>query len=129
LPQGIDRGAIDDYIKKARACFAFSPEGKTFAQAGPDGIVHLWDIVTGKELAVFKGHSEGVNAVAFAPDGETIASASADSTALIWDVSKITPVAYTPGSLSLKAADLDKHWQALADNDAAKAFAALGGLV
>jgi hypothetical protein len=67
-----------------------------------------------------------VTTVAFAPNGKTVASASADSTALIWDVSKIkrpsVPVK------ALQPGDLERHWKTLADQDAAKAFAAIGEL-
>jgi WD domain, G-beta repeat len=102
---------------------ALSPDGHWLALAGGDGAVRLQDILTGKELAVFKGHKGAVNAVAFAPDGKTLASASADMTALIWDITKIdgpAPPAKAPQPGNLKA-----QWQMLADKDAAKAFAAL----
>jgi WD40 repeat protein len=109
-----------------RTCFAFSPDGKLFAQSGPDGIIHLWDTLTRKQIAQFKGHAEGVNAVAFAPDGKTLASASADSTALIWDLSKLgRPLA----AQALKDADLEACWAALAGDDAAEAYARMADLV
>ena len=86
-------------------------------------MVHVWDVVTGKELASFKGHTAAVTAVAFAPNGKTIASASADTTALVWDVSKLERPA--PPAKPLQGADLEACWQSLASDDAAKAFAAI----
>src|SRR5262249_13242054 len=68
---------------------AFSPDNKSLAQSDADGVVRLWDLATGKELAAFKGHAEVVNVLAFSSDGKRLASASDDSTVLIWDVSKI----------------------------------------
>ncbi|HYV35422.1 MAG TPA: WD40 repeat domain-containing protein, partial [Gemmataceae bacterium] len=112
---------------KARTCFAISPDGRRFAHAGADGVVHICDVLTGKELKEFKGHGEGVNALAFAPNGKTLASASADSTALIWDVSKIDRPATPPKSL--KTAELEAWWQDMAGNDATKAFAAMSNLI
>ena len=53
--------------------------------AGLDQFVHVWDLATGTELAVFKGHTGAINAVAVAPNGTTIASASADGTIQIWN--------------------------------------------
>jgi RNA polymerase sigma factor (sigma-70 family) len=105
---------------RERRCFAFSPDGKILALSGADGIIRLVDLQSGKEWDRFQGHTEGVNAVAFAPDGQTLASASDDSTALIWDVTKVQrPV---PPVKALKPADLEQCWQALAEQDAEKAW-------
>jgi WD40 repeat protein len=104
-------------------CLAISPGGRKLALAGTDGALLVLDILTGQELAVFKGHTGTVNAVAFAPDGKTVASASSDATALLWNVTRLkraaAPVkAPQPG-------DLDAWWQTLAGKDASRAFAAM----
>jgi hypothetical protein len=106
---------------------AVSPDGKLLALPGPGGAVHVWDVLTGKELAALKGHTAAVNALAFAPDGKTLASASHDTTVLVWDIRKITRPA-APARV-LRPGDLETWWQALADNDAAKAVAAMGEFV
>jgi hypothetical protein len=112
----------------SKVSLAIAPDVKLLALSGPyNTSVHLWDVVTGKELAVFKGHTMPVTAVAFAPNGKTLASASYDTTALIWDVTRIARPALP--AKALPAADVEKRWQALADSDAAKAFAAMGDLV
>jgi WD40 repeat protein len=105
---------------------ALSPDGKTLAHAGPDRIVHVWEIDTGKELAAFKGHSGTVYAVAFSPDGKHLASASADTTALVWDLARAER-----SKVVIKAVgrdDLEASWKALAGADAVKAFDALCAL-
>jgi WD40 repeat protein len=112
---------------KGRTCFAFSPDGRSAAQSGTDGVISLWDVVSGKEMKQFKGHADVVNALAFAPDGRTLASASADSTALLWDVSKLARPALV--GTALKPADLEACWEALAGNDAEAAFAKMRDLV
>lgn len=111
------------FADQSRLALAISPDGKLLALSGPGGSVHLWEVETGKELTVLKGHTLAVSALAFAPDGKTLASASADTTALIWDVTRI--VAPVPPARALKAGDLETWWQALAEADAALAYAAM----
>ena len=55
------------------------------ATASLDGTARLWDVATGKEIAVLAGHTGGVNAVAFSPDGHRLATVGADGTARLWD--------------------------------------------
>ncbi|HYV38565.1 MAG TPA: hypothetical protein VE988_22970 [Gemmataceae bacterium] len=106
--------------------FAFSPDGHLFVQAGADNTVRIWDILTGKELAVFKGHTQPVYTLAYAPDGKTIATVSQDGTGLIWDASKIKRLAWP--AKALQAGDLEKAWQTLIEMDAVNAFSAIGDL-
>jgi RNA polymerase sigma factor (sigma-70 family) len=51
----------------------FAPDGKTLATAaGP--IVRVWDVASGKEMRVLKGHTHRARAVAFSPSGSVLAS-------------------------------------------------------
>jgi WD40 repeat protein len=121
--KGFGPATLAGMAADAGRALAVSPDGKLLALPGPDGAVPVVDVLTGKELTAFKGHTRPVNAVAFSPDGKRLASASADATALVWDVTTLK------SSASLRTArpdDLDAWWQALADQDAARAFAALG---
>jgi HEAT repeat protein len=104
---------------------ALSPDGRLLAQGGPDGVVHLWDVATGNELAPFKGQDGKIGAVLFSPDGKTLVSAHADTTAVVWDLSTIRlPAVARP----LTAEQVAVQWKTLMDNDAAKAFVALHDL-
>jgi hypothetical protein len=108
-------------------CLAISPDGQKLALPGPEGALLVLDVLTGKELAVFKGHTGTVTAVGFAPDGKTVASASIDTTALLWDITKVRRTAAP--ARPLQPGDLETWWQALSGKDAAWAFAAMGNFV
>ncbi|MFE2234377.1 TIR domain-containing protein [Streptomyces sp. NPDC059442] len=72
---------------------AFSPDGRTIASGGGDGVVRIWGTAsqrkTGESLI---GHRLTVTAVAFGPDGKTLASASFDGTVRVWDVAGRTQI-------------------------------------
>ncbi|MFD4715705.1 TIR domain-containing protein [Streptomyces sp. NPDC058430] len=80
---------------------AYSPDGKTIASGGGDGIVRLWDATTQQKVgAPFIGHNRGISSVAFGPGGRTLASASADGTVRLWNVAdrRQTGDAFNPHS-------------------------------
>jgi eukaryotic-like serine/threonine-protein kinase len=49
-----------------------------------DPTVQIWNMLTGKNVFIYRGHTAGVNYVAWSPDGKKIASVSADMTVKIW---------------------------------------------
>jgi len=65
---------------------AFAPDGRRLATAGADKVVKIWDLETGNELLICRGHERAVVSLAFSPDGKSLASASWDQTARIWDL-------------------------------------------
>jgi dipeptidyl aminopeptidase/acylaminoacyl peptidase len=77
------------------SAIAFAPDGKTFASAGGDGVVRLWDTAAGKELRrlPLKDHPQEFStceSVAFSPDGKTLAASGRGSgTAPVGDSSKV----------------------------------------
>ncbi len=67
-------------------CAALAPDDRLLASGGTDKTIRLWDLTTGKELAVLTGHDDVVRCLAFSPDGKLLASASTDKTVRLWDM-------------------------------------------
>jgi hypothetical protein len=53
-----------------------SPDGKTLAVGGTDGLIRLFDLAAANERGHLEGHRGPVVSVAFGPDGALLASAS-----------------------------------------------------
>jgi WD40 repeat protein len=51
----------------------FAPDGKTAASCSCDGVIHLWELETGKQRS-FPVGERWVSGVAFAPDGKKLAA-------------------------------------------------------
>jgi WD40 repeat protein len=58
-------------------------DGSRCAASGK--VIHIWDLETGKTLAVCTGHTGVVYRLGFRHDDKRIVSASADKTARVWD--------------------------------------------
>lgn len=73
--------------------FAFSPCGRFLASGTwwirgfgiKKCLVLLWDIVSGENIAVFRGHCSDVQCLAFSQDSKILASGGYDGTIKLWD--------------------------------------------
>ncbi len=66
----------------------FSPDGRRLATALSDSTARIWDVATGRERIVLRGHGKAVNSVAFNADGRRVLTASEDGTARLWDAGR-----------------------------------------
>jgi nucleoside phosphorylase len=105
---------------------AVSPDGKTFASAGSDMPIELWELETGKPVRILTEHSGTVYSVAFSSDGKTLASGGEDNTIKLWNVGTgelleilehlgpVKSVAFSPNGQTLVSGSADttiKVWR------------------
>ena len=82
--QTLETERQSDNVPSGQLSAAFSPDGKRLATGGADGLLHVFDVATGKCLATMSGHSMEILAIAFSPDGSRIASAGVDRKVRLW---------------------------------------------
>ncbi|XP_067307491.1 autophagy-related protein 16-1 isoform X2 [Pseudorasbora parva] len=63
----------------------FSPDGSYVAAGSADGVLYIWNVLTGKlEKTLDKGHSSAINSVSWSPSGAYVASVEKGSKAVLW---------------------------------------------
>jgi WD40 repeat protein/serine/threonine protein kinase len=102
-------------------CVAFSPDGERLASGNLEGVVKVWDLRNGREIASWRAHGDQVYGLAFRPDGRALASASLDETVKVWETATwkqrltfhghpggVCSVAFSPDGSQLASAGFDK---------------------
>ncbi|MDZ8094123.1 MAG: WD40 repeat domain-containing protein [Nostoc sp. DedQUE05] len=63
-----------------------SKDGEAFFGGLNNGIIKIWNLLTGEEIQDLEGHSANVMSIAVSPDGKTVVSGSIDRTIKIWGI-------------------------------------------
>jgi hypothetical protein len=101
--------------------FSLSPDGRTMAAGGQDGVVRLWEVATRKEVLRFEPDTGAVVALAFSPDGRSLASVESKGVAHVWDVTGLRRPLFARGKKT-KPEDL---YQDLIGDDALRTHRAV----
>lgn len=77
----------DSSVAEDVLCFTLSPDGKYLLTGSTDGMVRLWDILSGNLMRTLSGHSGPVLSIAVSPDNLHAASGEEDGSVIVWDLS------------------------------------------
>lgn len=103
----------------ANVCFGF---GQKIISSGWDAAIHVWNLETGQEVSIQRGHESWVVGAAVSASGNTLVSVSKDAQLKVWDLRResshtlyyhhasdyVEGVAWSPNS---------KKWLAAVDGD------------
>ncbi|MCI0620599.1 MAG: serine/threonine protein kinase [Acidobacteria bacterium] len=105
--------------------------------AGQDGLIKVWDLLTGNAVLTYKRQLPYVSRLAISPDGKRLASTS-DHDVRIWeletgidllslkpDIRQVQTLAFSPDGLCLAAAGIDgdvRIWRASTEESSAAAL-------
>jgi len=115
---------------------AFAPDNRTVAVGDaqptvgvlvPENAIHLWDLPTGKQIHILRGHQREIHTLAFSANGASLVSVSDDTTVLCWDTTLLTHRHRV--SKELSAACSIELWTDLDATDAARAQRAVAELI
>lgn len=66
--------------------YALRARGSLLASGGPESVVRLWDIKSGKGITKLVGHTDNVRDILISDDGDTLLTASSDQTIKVWSI-------------------------------------------
>jgi WD40 repeat protein len=85
-------------------CLAASPDNRTLAVGGCDGVIRLWDVRARQEMSILDRFGDQLRTIEFSPSGSFIAASAFSGEFRIWDLkSPAQPRALTGGPESVQS--------------------------
>jgi len=66
--------------------YALRARASVLASGGPESVVRLWDVKSGKGITKLVGHTDNVRDILMSDDGDTLLTASSDQTVKVWSM-------------------------------------------
>jgi len=66
--------------------YALRAKRNVIASGGPEGVVRLWDINSGKGITKLVGHTDNIRDILMSDDGDAVLTASSDQTIKVWSI-------------------------------------------
>jgi WD40 repeat protein len=82
LPDQADAGGFNPV--------ALTPDGR-WALVAREGDIHVWNVATGGEASLLRGHDGRITALAVADGGRRAISGAADGSVVLWDLARSEP--------------------------------------
>jgi serine/threonine protein kinase/WD40 repeat protein len=86
------------HIDQSYPSAGISPDGRLAALGTSNGVLVLWDLGTGKEIAKTQAHASWLMDVTFSADSKQLLTAGGDQTVRLWDLTAPEPLAKEAGS-------------------------------
>lgn len=80
----IDVKKSDDTAKGS--VYALRTNRNMIASGGPESVVRVWDVNSGKSITKLVGHTDNVRDILISDDGDTLLTASSDQTVKVWSI-------------------------------------------
>lgn len=80
----IDVGKVQDVTKGS--IYSLRAKGSLLASGGPESVVRLWDVRSGKGITKLVGHTDNVRDILISDDEDTLLTASSDQTIKVWSI-------------------------------------------
>ncbi|KEF55592.1 uncharacterized protein A1O9_08342 [Exophiala aquamarina CBS 119918] len=80
----IDMGNVQDIVKGS--IYTLRAKGSLLASGGPESVVRLWDVRSGKNITKLVGHTDNVRDILISDDEDTLLTASSDQTIKVWSI-------------------------------------------